>query len=199
MILLGQPSYDGVADGTAVDRLRMIVPSGLRCEPCPIIATDVVNARARIADIALQESGVSHVLWIDADMRFPADTLCRLLAHGLDIVGANCRGRGEPHLPTAQINGQSVQPATGLQRVDVVGFGIVLTSITALRRTQQTQGDPLFLQEWVGRVNGKPIYRSEDHFFCGKAHAAGFPIYVDHDLSKDCRHITTMELKYEAV
>lgn len=199
MVLLGLPSHDGVKDGTAVDRMRLISPGDVWVEPCPIPATIIPEARQLIADIALSEASCTHVLWIDSDMRFPCDTLLRLLEHGVDIVGANCRRRGPPHDPSAHKDGKPVQPGAGLERVDVVGFGIVLTSVKALRRTIEKQGDPLFLHEWVGRSNsGAPIYRSEDHYFCDKARAAGYNIYIDHDLSRECRHITTRELTYEA-
>src|SRR5262245_52312506 len=155
MILLGLPSYAGVADGTAVDRLRLLAPDGVRVEACPIPATSVTVARCRIADIALREPGCTHVLWLDADMRFPCDTLLRLLAHNVPMVGANCRARGAPHHPCARIDGEIVGPGWGLEEVHVIGFGIVLMTVDVLRWTLERCGDPLFLEEWVGRPFGK--------------------------------------------
>ena len=38
----------------------------------------------------------THILWLDSDMRFPADTLGRLLARNRDIVGANYCARRFP-------------------------------------------------------------------------------------------------------
>lgn len=198
MILLAQPSYNGVADGTSTDRQRLIHPPGELCEPCSIVGTNIVEARARIADIALEHPGVTHVLWTDADMRFPADSLLRLLGHGLEIVGANYRRRSPPHRWSARINGEPVVPGEGLQQVHCIGFGVVLTDINVLRRTIELQGDPLFLWPWCGRVRGNAVYQSDDYYFCDKARAAGFAIYVDHELSRECRHITTTELEYEA-
>lgn len=194
MILLGQPSYGDIKPGTAVDWQRLIHPDGVTCSPCPIIGTNVVEARYRIAEVALNTPGVSLVLWIDADMRFPCDTLTRMLAHEVDIVGANCRRRQPPHGFTARKNGKEVGPSTGLEEVEVVGAGILLTTVRALRKTLQSQGDPLFLNPWVG--NG---YLSEDYYFCNKARAAGFAIYIDHDLSALCRHTTEKELTYAEV
>lgn len=199
MILLGQPSYGDIKPGTCNDWQQLIQPADVTCIPCPMIGTNVVEARCRIAEAALSWLGVTHVLWIDSDMRFPCDTLTRLLAHDLDMVAANCRSRQPPYTHSARINGTAVQPSSGLQTVDVVGFGIVLTTTRMIRETLRTQGDPLFLHEWVGRVDGRPTYRSEDFYFCTKARQAGFDIWIDHDLSAQCRHITERELSYAEV
>lgn len=198
MILLGQPSYNGVHDGTSVDRQQLIYPEGVYCRPCSIPGTFIPEARCRIADFAMREPGCTHVLWTDADMRFPPDTLMRLLEHDLDMVGVSCRARVPPHRHAARVDGAPIKLGTGLQRVDQLGFGVVLMKTSLLRRTLESQGDPLFLHEWLGRDNGHPVYGSEDYYFCDKVRAAGFEIYIDHDLSRECRHITSTELTYEA-
>ncbi len=51
---------------------------------------------ARNACVAAAEQiGASHILFIDSDMSFPPDTLDRLLAHHVDIVGGNYVRRTE--------------------------------------------------------------------------------------------------------
>ena len=47
------------------------------------------------------QSGSTHILWIDSDMRFPKDALIRLLDRDLPIVGANYPMRRTPIIPTA--------------------------------------------------------------------------------------------------
>ena len=41
-----------------------------------------------------EKIGADWLLWLDSDQTFPADTLLRLLAHGLPLVGANYPQRG---------------------------------------------------------------------------------------------------------
>ena len=43
-----------------------------------------------------QESGATHYMWFDDDMRFPKDSILRLLEHDNEIVCANYRFRNSP-------------------------------------------------------------------------------------------------------
>ena len=42
------------------------------------------------------ENNCTHLLFVDSDMKFPQDTLLKLLKHGKDIVGASYNGRTTP-------------------------------------------------------------------------------------------------------
>lgn len=55
-------------------------------------SSDVAHGRNGTVEIALKE-GCDWLLWVDSDMRFPPDTLMRLLNHGRDIVGATYNKR----------------------------------------------------------------------------------------------------------
>ena len=39
----------------------------------------------------------------------------------------------------------------------------------------------------------------EDMYFCREAQKAGFKVYIDHDLSKQVRHIGVLEFMHEHV
>jgi len=60
----------------------------------------LVQQRHSLVERALRQNP-THILFIDSDMEFPADTLNRLLAADKDIVGANCTTRAMPPEPTA--------------------------------------------------------------------------------------------------
>ena len=159
--------------------------------------TLIANQRAELCLDAMRED-CSHVLFIDSDMRFPQDMIGRLLKHDLDIVATNCARRRMPTGPTAQLykeNGErelvwTMPESTGLQEVGSVGMGVMLIK----REVFEALAEPWFETPW--RVD-KRGYIGEDVFFCQKAAAAGFKIWIDHDVSKEIGHIGTFEFKHD--
>ena len=159
--------------------------------------TLIANQRAELSLDAMAE-GCTHILFIDSDMRFPQDMIERLLKHDLDIVATNCARRRMPTGPTAQLykeNGErelvwTMPESTGLQEVGSVGMGVMLIK----REVFEALAEPWFETPW--RVD-KRGYIGEDVFFCQKAAAAGFKIWIDHDVSKEIGHIGTFEFKHD--
>jgi len=159
--------------------------------------TLIANQRAELSLDAMQEN-CSHVLFVDSDMRFPQDMIGRLLKHDLDIVATNCARRRMPTGPTAQLykdNGDrelvwTMPDSTGLQEVGSVGMGVMLIKANVFAALSE----PWFETPWRHDKRG---YIGEDVFFCQKAAAAGFKIYIDHDVSKEIGHIGTFEFKHD--
>jgi hypothetical protein len=159
--------------------------------------TLIANQRAELSLDAMAE-GCTHILFIDSDMRFPQDMIERLLKHDLDIVATNCARRRMPTGPTAQLykeNGDrelvwTMPESTGLQEVGSVGMGVMLIK----KNVFAALSEPWFETPW--RVD-KRGYIGEDVFFCQKAAAAGFKIWIDHDVSKEIGHIGTFEFKHD--
>jgi len=58
-------------------------------------------SRQILAETALQQ-GATHLLWIDSDMKFPADMLMTFLRHDKPIIGINAMARSDPWNNTAQ-------------------------------------------------------------------------------------------------
>jgi hypothetical protein len=159
--------------------------------------TLIANQRAELSLDAMRE-GCTHILFIDSDMRFPQDMIGRLLKHDLDILATNCARRRMPTGPTAQLykeNGErelvwTMPESTGLQEVGSVGMGVMLIKANVF----EALAEPWFETPW--RVD-KRGYIGEDVFFCQKAAAAGFKIWIDHDVSKEIGHIGTFEFKHD--
>jgi len=159
--------------------------------------TLIANQRAELSLDAMAE-GCTHILFIDSDMRFPQDMIERLLKHDLDIVATNCARRRMPTGPTAQLykeNGDrelvwTMPESTGLQEVGSVGMGVMMIKANVFAALSE----PWFETPW--RVD-KRGYVGEDVFFCQKAAAAGFKIWIDHDVSKEIGHIGTFEFKHD--
>ena len=159
--------------------------------------TLIQNQRADLCLEAMRE-GCTHVLFIDSDMTFPQDMVQRLLAHDKDIVATNCARRRMPTGPTAQKtlpDGSreliyTMPDSTGLEEVESIGMGVMLIK----RKVFESLSEPWFETPWRTDKRG---YIGEDVFFCRKAAAAGFKIYIDHDVSKEIGHIGTFEFKHD--
>lgn len=140
--------------------------------------------------------GAEWMLWLDSDHLFPPATLERLLAHGLDVVGANYPRRLPPHAPTAI--GLDQQPcattrakadAGGVERVTSMGMGVLLTHASVFERL----GRP-----WFGvRDEGARGWTGEDGFFFERLLAEGVPVHVDHALSWEVGHIGQTTLSFQ--
>jgi GT2 family glycosyltransferase len=139
--------------------------------------------------------GFSHVLFLDADMVWPTNTLERMLRHhSAGIVGGLYVLKAPPYSPVAL--GAPVKTEAGvthyafetdlgedLKPVHVLGMGCTLipTEVCAAIGPR-----PWFTYE--DDADGWPRV-SEDVPFCRKAKAAGFPILLDPTVS--CGHATT--------
>lgn len=173
MILICTPTKDSVSAGFTFDLVRLIQET-----PDAYFTISqgslLPNQRTSLVKLA-QEAHVSHVLFIDSDMRFPQDTIKRLLEHKLDIVGANCAQRGIKKTTT----GISSKNKTGIEEVKKIGFGVTLIRMDVFIKTPT----PWFATPFDGKQ-----FVGEDIFFCRKITEAGFKIFVDHDLSQEVKH-----------
>ena len=138
-----------------------------------------------------QESEATHYMWFDDDMRFPKDTILRLLEHDKEIVCANYRWRNSPEKWVSYTKGKGYRPTTknskGLEKVTSIGFGVLLTKPSAFEKIEK----PWFV---IGCNEKTGEFLDEGSFCCLKWYQAGVEIFVDHDLSKEVKHISMTEL-----
>ena len=141
--------------------------------------------RQMLAQKAIEDRRATHLLWIDSDHSFPADTAHRLLAHERPFVGINATTRTLPLRCTAAKGVKEVLETTshskGLEKVRRIGFGIVLIEARVFLAVPK----PWFL---IGYDEDEGTYRGEDVYFCEKAREYGFTPMVDHDLTKETAH-----------
>jgi hypothetical protein len=143
--------------------------------------TILPRARAALVNAAL-EKGCSHILWLDTDMRFPKDTLTRLLSHQTPVVACNYPTRQMPIEPTAK--GMDFSPVfggEGLVDVRVCGMGVMLTDVEVFTK----MGKPYFA---LGYNKKQDDYAGEDAYFCETARKHGFRILIDSELSEAVEH-----------
>lgn len=157
-----------------------------------VAGTLIFDQREKLAAAALNE-GADYILWIDADMRFPKNTIERLIRHNKDIVGVNATTRSIPVRATAKnllIDFErkenhwkpvSSKGKTGLERVTAIGCGVMMVKREVFEKTPR----PWF---WFEVLPGDKLL-GEDVYFCVKANDAGFETWVDHELSNEIGHV----------
>jgi len=199
------PTRDFVNSGFAFDLAKMVGytvgTTNIRVVIYSSSGTLLSCQRQDLARDAI-ESGCTHTLWLDSDMRFPKDTVIRLLEREQDIVCANYAKRRFPTEPIAVRKNKPGDDAefvdrvyteadsTGLVEVDYCSMGVMLVKSEVYKKMEF----PWFAIPWVPAAED---YIGEDVWFCRRASEQGFKTMVDQDLSKEVHHIGTFEYKHE--
>lgn len=135
-----------------------------------------------------------YLLFLDADMTHPPETVHRLVRHGLDVVTGRYVMRKPPFFSVAmrkigplQTDYQSIEKfgpvPSGLVPIDAGGAGVLLMSRRVLLDIRARVGD-----DWFRYQDGPDGLRSrsEDMWFYEQARAAGYQPWLDADLW--CEH-----------
>lgn len=194
-------SHDYAPVAWASDAITMAIYSRAALDPEVELGTAVVagtyihTARRRMLKMCM-EAKCTHILWMDSDMRFPADALVKLLNHNKPLVGINYAMRTFPtgFVAFERLNDEesvrleTLPESTGLVPVDALGFGLLLMSMDVWKALPSLEEDPWFGFDWKPNQNEV----GEDVHFCLLAKRLGFQAYVDQDLSKECGHVGTL-------
>jgi len=155
------------------------------------LVSDLRNHAARVA----HGVGATHILFLDADMTWPADVLSRMLAHhDKGIVSGLYHLKTWPHWPVALTNGRimpktdavdydyhkTIHESEGLVPVEMIGMGCALVPMSVFG---------VIPHPWFAYATdqGGAFTITEDVPFCQKARAVGCPILVDPSVK--CGHI----------
>ena len=192
--LIAVPSHDYVHADFTRSLMELDKPDGTGF--AIITNTLIYTARNLIAQNAIK-AGFDQVLWLDADMTFPHDTLTWLdgtmQINDLDLVTGLYFTRKEPIVPTLQkeihwqikedgwVEGGATlyrdYPKDQLFEIGGCGFGCVLTSARLLKRMIGKFGSPFYPLMGMG----------EDTTFCFRATQDGFHLFCDSRIK--CGHI----------
>jgi hypothetical protein len=194
------PARDEVSTGFAHDLAIMSArfygnaPSGTLFNVNFVAGTLIADQRQKLVMMAIKQ-GADYILFLDSDMRFPSYLLERMLAHDKDIVACNYATRRLPVKTVAFSDFAELKciyslDKTGLEEVDAVGMGAMLIKTEIFKKLPL----PWFSISYLPSGN---MYIGEDIYFCKLAQANGMKVYVDHDLSKDVRHIGVMEFTHD--
>lgn len=171
------------------------VPNGGSLHLFTSQGTLIADQRQNLIIEALNVSA-DYVLHLDTDMRFPKDIVDRLHAHGQDVVACNYSTRRMPCKPVAfadefcRTHVYTKDNSTGLEEVYAVGMGAMLEKAEVYRKLAL----PFFS---IGYSRVAHDFYGEDVFHCHRLREAGVKVFVDHDVSKEVRHIGTFEYANE--
>lgn len=190
------PCTDTLNAGFALDLARLTYYLGQAGITTTLIqnrGTIIPQQRAVLVRAAMEWTA-THILWLDSDMRFPPQTLHRLLLHNEPIVAVNYARRREPYFPTAEHRELGLlfttEDSDGLVEVTQCGMGVMLVDM----QVYHTIAQPWFA---IGFNPRDGEYTGEDFFFCKKAREAGFATLIDQDLSKEVKHVGEMQFTAE--
>ncbi len=181
IIAVGMPSNGKVCSAFAVSLCRLVTVSasvGLQIFIIDQRTSLIQQGRHEIVKHALDRLA-DKVLFLDTDMTFPQDTLLRLIAARKQIVGCDYAKRRLPVEATVmELPGK--KPTFGVEEVAALGTGCLLVDCGVFRKL----GEPYFNTEWR---DGKFV--GEDYWFCERARAAGYGVWVDRELSGRIGHV----------
>lgn len=136
-----------------------------------------------------QKSESDYLFFVDDDMTFPADTLERLLAAKVEVVGVNSYSRCLPLSSTVGLmdaDGNYMRPEDhpswemkipeGMFTAYFVGAGVMLIDMKVFKVLKS----PYFEFETYkkGELAGM-VKNGEDGLFCDKVRKAGFDVWCD--------------------
>ena len=176
-------------------------------KPMNIRGADPADARNRMVEMAVEHK-FDWMWFVDADMKFPPESLLRLMKHDVDIVGADYRLRTPPFPRIGLVvdpidpTGQTYktpdwdnEPKTGLVERSLLGLGMLLVK----REVFEGWGPPWFARIWDMR-NARPDnphgFGTDDAFFLANARHRGFKVWCDLDLSAEVEHMSEMSVPW---
>jgi hypothetical protein len=186
-LVIGGPTRDTVPASFAVD-LAELYAHTVRWDAGAVWLRFVQATYVHVGREAALEAalglGATHLLWLDTDMTFPADTAVRLAGINRPIVACNCLMKDPRGLFTAERDNERIATtpeSTGLEAVDSIGLAVLLMRTTVVASLPR----PWFRHG----VTDAGVDIGEDRMFCRALRAAGHEILIDHDLSKEIGHI----------
>jgi hypothetical protein len=174
-------------------------PDGLQVDTIRVCADTIYKMRHE-GVVRARQMGAREVLFLDADMAFPKDTLLRLRSHGLAIVGGLCRQRRGPTFAACQWTENEDRTAWRLLppegdrplRVAATGGACLLIQMAVFDELERRWPGEWYFINRECLPGQEPVAgdcMSEDIWFCRRAAEAGYEIWVDQGLKVG--HITT--------
>jgi hypothetical protein len=136
-------------------------------------------------------NGGTHLILLDDDHTFPADTFVWMLQRDQDVLLTNYVRRTVPTSPVARgLDGKInfIRPeSTGLEEIRYSGLGVSCIKAHVFDNMEEPWFDFIWGKhpetgQWI-------IERSEDVVFLDKCREQGFKVMLDYDLSKRIEHL----------
>ena len=205
-ILIGVPSNRDLCKEFVASLMGLTRTVGI--DNIVLMQNGMINqCRDSIVKWAVQK-GYEYIFWMDDDMIIPPNAITQLLSHDLDIVSGLYFGRGN-YLPLMfdiqedkeveesfySFQNHREYKDNDLMNVDAIGFGCVLTKVSALLKVWNDERDGIggTCFDFIGGLG-------EDLSFALRCRQCGIETWVDTSIK--CGHIgkiTVTEDMYKAL
>jgi len=160
----------------------------------PIIACNgpIDGLRNKIVQDAMRVSA-THLIMMDMDQTYPVDTIPKLLAHGLPIVGCLVHRRYPPFDPLIYRGGINTYQLVSewedgeLIEVDATGTGCLMFDMRIFHELP-----PPWFRFRPNPDPDRDGHVGEDFGLCSDLREIGYKIHVDTSIK--CGHLSTMEI-----
>jgi len=187
-VFIAVPCYGGVVHGQCALSLmglyHKLVASGIDVTVRTILNDSLITRARNLLVHWFLQTNATHLLFVDADIEFRAEDICKMLESGVDVIGGLYARKEEPSKPVVipEVVPDATAPPTP---VDRIGTGLLLVrrqtfeSMRAVYRDDsydqpsETDVYPYFDCVRVGRE-----YLSEDWFFCQRWREMGGTVYA---------------------
>lgn len=191
-VMIATPSYDGRAPFAFTHSLLDTVHE-LGAAGVPYLFVDLSGccyterARDVLASAFLHRTDCTHLLFIDADMRWPGRAVVEILSARVSVIAGAYMGRKPPHTWHVQALEGWNPGASGLVQVARAGTGFMLIARQVIEQlaksadsySEEYAGEPLTIHRIFRTGVDAKGWLTEDWAFCDDARAAGFNVYVD--------------------
>ena len=201
-LMIGLPAYDhkvGLKMAVSLMQLaQKVLEHGIHIQVSSICGCSVVSRARNLIAYEFLESDCDHLMFIDSDMTFDADSVIRLMAWNQSkaIVGGAYQARKAGKVYILSLDGgEGVNGTEGTVSMD--GWGLVkahriATGFMMIQRQvfeklranhpewrhKDTNSDKK-LHAYFDFMTTPDGYIGEDFLFCDRARAEGFDIWID--------------------
>ena len=203
-VMICTPTYNGLLSDAYVESLIDTIVNGREAPAIDISWSAIaqgcfLTVNRDILVEAFLASKATHLLFADADVRWGADAVRRLLAHQVPIVGAPIPDRGNSGRINVLPEKDDLRPASILLPVRGIGTGFLLCERQVVQALSLAAPEYLYVNRRLRRVFHTEIidasFTGEDYLFCREALGLGFKSYVDLTLQVDHLGTTWFSLK----
>lgn len=187
-IAIGLPTYGSIKTATVMSLFKAIKNLPYEWNVLSQTGCYIQDNRISIVKMA-QKLGSTHLLFVDADMKFDAGIIENLLKRGKEIIGADYNYRKLPQERIAQsrdVENKIIweEHENGLIECAYVGTGMMLIDMKVFDNIPE----PWFVVE---HYKDGTLKWGEDVWFCKEARNAGYKIWLDTTLK--VKHIGEYE------
>lgn len=201
-LMIATPAYGCVVHTDYLNSMIALVKGGMIHDIGVEIVTIgnnslVPKARNSLISYFNEHKEFTHLIFIDADMGLPANTIPQLLKKNADIIGCPVplKGYDEYGFPVLNVGTVYSFDQTGLADVEHIGNAVLMLSRKAvtdiIEVSEQYDDDPHFSRGEklsktnydvfkIGVVDGH--YLPEDYYLCYRLKQLGYKIYADYSI-----------------